>query len=168
MRLKLQADWNFKPNESQLNALRRYDPSVEVYPPDYEHEWSRGTLKGSFLADPSDLQNDPDLRGVPFRFDGGSAEMGGLLAVLQDLQQAMHRLAGVAPLRPERAPNMYNERCSVHVPGLGLLLINELQLMEDACTDAVQIALDSGWRIVAVAPQPDQRRPDYILGRTKP
>lgn len=34
--------------------------------------------------------------------------------------------------------------------------------------DQEGVELDAGWRILAVCPQPDQRRPDYILGRTKP
>jgi hypothetical protein len=61
----------------------------------------------------------------------------------------------------------YNSKCEVHVPGLGLLLIDEVQCIEDACTDALQSHLDEGWRIVACCPQPDSRRPDYIIGRKK-
>lgn len=41
-------------------------------------------------------------------------------------------------------------------------------LLEDACTDQLQGALNSGWRIISACPQPDQRRPDYILGRFNP
>lgn len=58
-----------------------------------------------------------------------------------------------------------NERCRQEQPGLGLTSITETLLMEDACTDVLQDALANGWRIIAVQPQPDQRRPDYILGR---
>lgn len=55
----------------------------------------------------------------------------------------------------------------VHIPNLGLLLIDEVQHMDDACTDALQRELDQGWRILAVCPPNGTRRPDYILGRTK-
>ena len=40
-----------------------------------------------------------------------------------------------------------------------------LLLLSDACTDELQGALRDGWRIIAVCPQPSQRRPDYVLGR---
>ncbi|MNH35948.1 hypothetical protein D3C79_966910 [compost metagenome] len=59
----------------------------------------------------------------------------------------------------------YNEKCEVSVPGLGLLYYNRVALIEDSCTDVLQGMLNSGWRIIAACPQPDQRRPDYILGK---
>tara|TARA_R110000850_G_C9713520_1_gene441460 strand:+ start:32 stop:607 length:576 start_codon:yes stop_codon:yes gene_type:complete len=62
----------------------------------------------------------------------------------------------------------YNNKCEVHLPGNTLTMYNEMLLMEDACTDELQASLNSGWRIVAACPQPDNRRPDYILGRFNP
>lgn len=59
----------------------------------------------------------------------------------------------------------FNSKCDVHVPNLGLLNINELGYANDYCTESLQSRLDDGWRILAICPQPDQRRPDYILGR---
>lgn len=59
----------------------------------------------------------------------------------------------------------FNTKVEVHVPGDALMKINELRLVEDACTDTVQQMLNDGWRILAICPQP-QRRPDYILGAT--
>ena len=58
-----------------------------------------------------------------------------------------------------------NDRCGQHQPNNALLAIAETQLMECACTDALQTELAAGWRILAIQPQPDQRRPDFILGR---
>lgn len=58
----------------------------------------------------------------------------------------------------------FNQRCEVHVPNLGLLNINKLGYANDYCTEALQELLLLGWRIIAICPQPDQRRPDYILG----
>jgi hypothetical protein len=62
----------------------------------------------------------------------------------------------------------YNERVEVYTPGMGLMLFNRVMLLQDACSDALQSEMDNGWRIVAACPQPDQRRPDYILGRYDP
>jgi len=75
------------------------------------------------------------------------------------------RLAEMAEKMPELS---YNSKCDVHVPGLGLMILNETMLLEDSCTDQLQTALDNGWRIIAACPQPDSRRPDYILGRYNP
>ena len=61
-----------------------------------------------------------------------------------------------------------NQRVHVQVPGLGLLLLDEVEVLTDCCTDILNSHLRGGWRIVAVCPQPDQRRPDYVLGRERP
>lgn len=61
-----------------------------------------------------------------------------------------------------------NSKCEVHMGGSLLLTINELKLIEDCCTDALQEELNSGWRIVSVNVQPNQRRSDYVLGRYNP
>lgn len=62
----------------------------------------------------------------------------------------------------------WNSRVEVHMPGQALSMYNRTMLIEDACTDGLQDELDKGWRIIACCPQPDQRRPDYILGRFDP
>lgn len=62
----------------------------------------------------------------------------------------------------------YNSKCEVHMPGMAMSMYNEMLLLEDCCTDALQSKLNAGWRIVAACPQPDQRRPDYIMGRFNP
>jgi hypothetical protein len=56
----------------------------------------------------------------------------------------------------------------VAIPNIGLLSINEVKLLEDACTDNLQRHLEQGWRIVAVCPPNSVRRPDYILGKINP
>lgn len=55
----------------------------------------------------------------------------------------------------------------VHIPNVGLLLMDEVDVIEDACTEELQKHLDLGWRILCVCPPNSQRRPDYILGRAK-
>lgn len=53
----------------------------------------------------------------------------------------------------------------VHIPGLGLMHIDQVLLEEDCCTDQVQRHLDDGWRILACCYSTGNRRPDYIFGR---
>lgn len=68
----------------------------------------------------------------------------------------------------EGQSNTYNNRVDVHMPGNLMASYNEVMLLEDGCTDQLQDTLDQEWRIIAVCPQPDQRRPDYVLGRYNP
>ncbi len=53
----------------------------------------------------------------------------------------------------------------LHLPNNDLLNYEEVRAHEDLCTDTLQGYLDDGWRMIAVIPQVNQRRPDYILGR---
>jgi len=82
-------------------------------------------------------------------------------------EHIIERLDRACLLSDNRAPSeeYLNSKVVVHVPGNQLLHINSVMLLADACTDSLQIHIKDGWRIIAVCPQPDQRRPDYILGR---
>lgn len=82
-------------------------------------------------------------------------------------QQVSERYSAGLEL-PVSGGNTYNNKCEVHMPGNMLATYNQVQLLEDSCTDALQNALSAGWRIIAVCPQPDSRRPDYIMGRFNP
>lgn len=59
----------------------------------------------------------------------------------------------------------YNSKCGTPVSDAFLYQVDRILLLEDACSDTLQRNLNDGWRIIYVAPQPDQRRPDYILGK---
>lgn len=85
---------------------------------------------------------------------------------LLDLAEAVRELRATVERAALAAPAV-NDRVRVAVPGNGLLRIRQVQVVRDSCTDFLQEQLDAGWRILAICPQPDQRRPDYILGRVK-
>lgn len=55
----------------------------------------------------------------------------------------------------------------VSIPNLLLFSVNEVTWIEDACTEDLQKHLDDQWRILAVCPAENSRRPTYILGRNK-
>ena len=63
--------------------------------------------------------------------------------------------------QPDRTVNL-----QVAIPNLALFAVTEVRVVQDNCTDALQMDLDEGWRILAVCPPAAQRRPDYILGRS--
>ena len=79
-----------------------------------------------------------------------------------------HTAEDKMPVQMVEQAAYYNNKCEVHMPGQALSFYNELLLKEDCCTDVLNEELCKGWRIVAACPQPDQRRPDYILGRFTP
>jgi hypothetical protein len=116
-----------------------------------------------FLADPNFIVSElprKTFRIVGSKEDSVSIVTGKLfthLDVLKEYEAICTRI--------EAATKTFNAKCSVHIGGSLLITINKLMLLTDACTDAVQGALNSGWRIVAVTVQPDGRRPDYILGK---
>jgi hypothetical protein len=96
-----------------------------------------------------------------------SAKLGGLsVARAKNVGGGASGLAEVAAYGGERRTGPeFNTKVNVAVGGLGLLQIDEVQLEADCCTDYLNKCLADGWRILAVCVQPDQRRPDYILGR---
>lgn len=53
---------------------------------------------------------------------------------------------------------------NVSVAGAGLHAVQSVHYEEDCCTMHLQSLLDAGWRILAVCPPNDARRPTYILG----
>lgn len=83
------------------------------------------------------------------------------VTVWQELFRRFDELAARA-----QAPPAINERVRVVVPGLGLLSIERVMVLTDQCTESVQTYLTQGWRILAICPQPDQRRPDYVMGHS--
>lgn len=58
----------------------------------------------------------------------------------------------------------FNEKVGVQVPGNNLLEIRSTKAVTNCCSDELSGYLEEGWVIVAACPQPDQRRPDYVLG----
>jgi hypothetical protein len=91
----------------------------------------------------------------------GAADVHPIYELKQQVEAMRRRLDQV----PTEPGTYVNNRVDVHVPGNALLLIDQVKVCENMCTDALAAELEAGWRIVAACPQPDQRRPDYVLGR---
>jgi hypothetical protein len=61
---------------------------------------------------------------------------------------------------------LFNNRLEIHQPDIPLFTYNRFIHLDDCCTDILQEDyINKGYRVVACVPQPDQRRPDYILGK---
>lgn len=89
----------------------------------------------------------------------------GELLTKHDLSFVVKRFKGAYKVAGRVEGTTYN--LQVAIPAIGLLSMNEVTHLDDACTDELQRHLDDGWRIIAVCPPDAQRRPDYILGRSK-
>lgn len=83
------------------------------------------------------------------------------------------RLAGLARALGTKASDIdegekyrYGADVVIHMANFTLMGIKFVKVMEDACTDDLQEALNHGWVILAICPPNSQRRPDYVLGRT--
>lgn len=61
--------------------------------------------------------------------------------------------------------NIYNQRLEIHQPNSPLFMYNDYKVLTDCCIESLQEEIDNGWRVVSVCPQPDQRRPDYVVAQ---
>jgi len=99
--------------------------------------------------------------GLHIRVETG--EVGG--TAFQEIVRRLERIELAVQSGGGSAQN-FNARVNVHVPNLGLLLIDEVEVLTSECTHSLHDYLRDGWRILAICPQPDRRRPDYVIGRT--
>lgn len=60
--------------------------------------------------------------------------------------------------------NLFNNKLEIHQPNMPLFTYNNFIHLDNCCTEVLQEHINKGYRVVAICPQPDQRRPDYILG----
>lgn len=93
-------------------------------------------------------------------------EVDGSVLMALGIRFVIKSFKGTVPIK-QFLPEGQGPVIHVHIPNIGLLLIDEVQVLDDACTDNLQIELDRGWRILCVCPPNGQRRPDYVLGRAK-
>lgn len=69
----------------------------------------------------------------------------------------------------EGANHAQTVNIDISVPGgVALMSVRQVSWLEDCCTEHLQRQLEAGWRIVAVCPPNDTRRPTYIIGHQEP
>ncbi len=72
----------------------------------------------------------------------------------------MSRVKGLASDEKDIRNTIYQ----ISVANIGLMQIQRAEVLEDCCTNELQSWLDKGWRILAVCPPNDTRRPSYVMG----
>lgn len=76
------------------------------------------------------------------------------------IEVSVSRVKGLASNARQLADTIFQ----VSVANVGIMQVQCIDFLEDACTNEVQNWLDKGWRILAVCPPNDTRRPTYIMG----
>lgn len=76
------------------------------------------------------------------------------------IEVTMSRVRGLRSNDPDIHKTIYQ----ISVANVGLMSIQRVEVLEDCGTDALQYQLDRGWRILAVCPPNDTRRPSYVMG----
>ena len=110
-----------------------------------------------------------DSRGGYITMDPGYFEMDEVEKLLSHgLKPVVSKIKGLHYPNDLPAPvgsttQITNVSCANHA----LFMVDEVDWLENACTQELQTRLDRGWRILAVCPSNDARRPDYILGRQR-
>jgi hypothetical protein len=158
MRVRFTFDWGVRLTPDQahkLSGVVKIENGELLIGPDEEgkHRWW-GNMTGELETV---LSTIPELIDK-IKLVDGELTPSGLDHIIREIQKIGENLRTPAPV--------LNERLQVVIPSLGMLLIDEVTVVTDYCTDSLQRDLDDGWRILAVCPQ-EARRPDYVLGRTK-
>lgn len=78
----------------------------------------------------------------------------------------LERVKGISYAKPPSAvaQAVNHSTTVISVANHNLFEVTKVTWMENTCTEELQRMLDAGWRILAVCPSNDARRPDYILG----
>lgn len=66
-------------------------------------------------------------------------------------------------LKPDQIKEVLQTVNQIVMPGFELLRYASIKVLTDECTIQIQKEMDQGWRIIGILPQPQQRRPDYIM-----
>ena len=161
--IKSKLEEHAKKTEGGPTVQELWNELHELFPEQIQ-VWAPGKNDAPWFS--STFIMDLEIAGPYFFKYGISLEIeglgkGGMMVKLTDrilelerdhtlLRQELHREGGIV---------------QIHVPNLGLMMMNEVTHIDDACTDELQRLLNDGWNILAVCPPNAQRRPDYILGR---
>ncbi len=146
--LMVRASYSFKPDEEQLKKLNALKSSgVSEFSTQAEGclDWHCSSFKAA-IDDILDI-------GMEFTIEGRT----GLVSVIDQ--------NSIESFGPNNSAPEINHKCNVIVSGNSLIEFTEVMAATNFCTDELQRHLNSGWRILAICVQPDQRRPDYILGK---
>ena len=152
MLLTFEFSYSYKPSEEDFARLLAIVPSIKRRPDDAS--WSAGCVEGGkhvadikkvlAITDQIELKQEPITHTLQ------------LVDAIEDIAAKINRFSPAQQL---------NEKINIHVSDIGLMRVREARVECNVCTDDLNQMLADGWHIIAVCPQPTQRRPDYIFGK---
>lgn len=156
-RYKYQVDWHHtgdgQPTQAQIDLLKPFARELPTIKPDEKYNSARYfTYEGDPLSAQQVLGKlgDVKLKGEDLPVTAWE--------VVWDKLVALEKAMAIPPA-------VYNEKCAVVQPDNALMKVRTLYVEQDCCSDHANDLLGKGWMILAICPQPDQRRPDYVFGR---
>lgn len=143
---------NAKPEYGWLKKIKGLEPSEYI-------QWRNGVVS---LRDKIGQTNQAELKDSDVRCWEGLLMDGDELAVWNTagVEMSVSRVKGLASNARELQQTIFQ----VSIANIGLLQIQCVEHLENCCTNELQGYLDRGWRILAVCPPNDTRRPTYIMG----
>lgn len=141
---------------AEVRIEHGYGAKVMLLDNEAYHELREGI---PFLDLPLNREKAPEYRWTNVVID---LTREGALLTKHGIEYVIKRFKACRKVKVEGQVNI-----QVAIPNLLLFSVNEVDWLEDACTQDLQNHLDDGWRILAVCPAENSRRPTYILGRTK-
>lgn len=130
----------FEKNPEKMPLFRARFPSLEL--PEDPEKYKSWYFGGDMIVDEADLSFIKEH--------------------LPDIEIKLRKVRGLA--NHSHPNNMPNAIYQISVANVGLMQVVCVDVLEDACTEELQRWLDMGWRILAVCPPNDARRPTYIMG----
>jgi len=148
--LRIEFPYGFKPTPAQLTRMEDFsiDGNSIDLDPDGSIGW-RGRQLDLTLTEAFSITSEFSVRGSTgmARFhEGATLDLSGITAKAGN-------------------PPPVNEKCNVVVAGTNLTKMKRVINLDDYCTEGLQGMINKGWCILAICVQPDQRRPDYIMGQ---
>lgn len=142
--------WRWKPTDEQLQKLNA------IIPDGIKIDENEGWLDSyeTYTA------NIHQLLAITNQFELEQTSPSHILQLSEQIDEL------IARMNLYSKDQQFNEACNVHITNVGLLTIQKVKIETNMCTDMIQDELDDGWKILAICPQPDQRRPDYVLGKS--
>ncbi len=157
MRALFQFRFNTEVTKEQLEALN----AILTEPVEVDEPGDNGKLKlRSWKTYEGSINQVLEIIGSQNRIElQGLSDPNPLVELTERIEDALAEV---------RRRGNFNSKVGVHVPDNNLIEVRSTMALDDACSDQLDEYLSEGWIIVAVCPQPDQRRPDYVLGHRDP
>jgi hypothetical protein len=161
-RIKFNDSYKIAADAERLAQLREIVPIIPVPDEKDVYRWDVHKVLEDVMIDMIDQA--PLLIAAGFEFTVKAFKSNYFTEIKENVARFERELKFVKAKLYDPATNVVAQ---VHMPNGFLHEVNEVKVFNDYCTEQLQLELKDGWRILAVCPSIEQRRPDYVLGRVK-